>query len=63
MARTSPLVILNSISMANGSPDGGAYSDLKRLWIVVRRRASRLSWVSLMSSSPAATWLEVARIS
>ena len=36
IARTSSLVILNSISMANGSSAAGSYRALKLLWIVVR---------------------------
>ena len=36
IARTSSLVILNSISMANGSPGPGLYSASKWSWMVVR---------------------------
>ena len=36
MARISSLVILNSISMANGSPVAGSYSASKWSWIAVR---------------------------
>ena len=36
IARTSSLVILNSISMANGSPEAGLYSPWKWSWMSVR---------------------------
>ena len=36
IARTLSLVILNSISMANGSSGAGLYSTANRSWITVR---------------------------
>ena len=61
IARMSSLVILNSISMANGSSGAGLYSPSKWSWIVVRCCARCPIWASLMSSSPRPTRLEVDR--
>ena len=61
IARMPSLVILNSISMANGSSSPGLYSSLNSSWITVRCLPNCASWSSLMSSCPSGTWFEVAR--